>query len=178
MKKSYISIIILLVIVFIIGFWWATGEIKYFNVRTTDLGDESINNIYLNENYDSNRIEEVFGKVTHKTEKDKYTDYEFGSTANLVVSIRVENNKIIGIYTQDYSNNLKTKKAITFLSTFEEVVEAYGDNYIKSNYKGEMGSGDYYDVTYVDKKHRHKLMFEFVQVNNRDKLNFIGLSKY
>lgn len=177
-KVRYGILFISLVLVFFIGSLYITGKMKYIDIKTTNLSNESINNIYLNESYNVKSAEEAFGKNTKRVNNTHYTDYEFASSSNSIAGLRVNNDKIIEISSQDFGNTFKTKKGITFNSSFEDIVKAYGNNFKKSVHKGEMGSPDYYDILYVDKTNKFLLQFEFTQDNGKDKLNFIKLSNY
>ncbi len=177
MKRiCYISLVILLAFTFLVGYVWFTGRFKYFNIKSTDLSNENINGVYLNENYDLKLIEKSFGTVTHKVANPNFIDYECNSNPGSLSTVRAHSSKIIGIYTQDFGNKINLNKGITFTSTFKDVTKVYGDNYNKSIHKGEMPTNGYYDITFVDKRNKFVLVFEFIEVNN--KLNFISLSKY
>ncbi|MDT8718065.1 hypothetical protein IAI10_15470 [Clostridium sp. 19966] len=177
-KIWYIILSTLFILIFLVCYLWTTGTLKYFNTKPTDLSKENINNVYLNKNYNLKVAEEAFGVVTKKVDNSNYTDYEFTSSSTKIATVRVHNNKIIGIFTQDFDDSLRTEKNITFTSSFEDIVKAYGNNFKKSIYKDEMGSGERYDITFVDKKNKFNLVFEFTKIDNNDKLNFIQFSKY
>ncbi|OOM78586.1 hypothetical protein [Clostridium sp. BL-8] len=115
-------------------------------------------------------LEKEFGKLTREnTYKNEIRGLEFDNLP-YYASVQIDkNNQVICIsfgYGDKTSNTkFTTSRGIGSDSTFSDVLKAYGDNYFKKTYSDFMGSGDGYDVTYIDKKQNISIEFEFIESN-------------
>ncbi|WP_026884963.1 hypothetical protein [Clostridium beijerinckii] len=139
------------------------------------------------EQVDISDLEEKFGKLTNDNiNKNGLRGLEFDNTSYSVYVQMDKDNKVIWI-SVGYSNksdNIKftTGRDISSESTFSDVLNAYGDNYVKKTYSDFMGSGDGYDVTYIDKEQKTSIEFEFNESNpysdkKEEFLHYITLKK-
>ncbi len=158
---------------------------QFKHVNSTDLGNENLNGISLMEKCDVGAIEKAFGKSQEVVFKDTNTDgYSFNSEVCDGAIAIDKNNNIISIAASTIKDNLRTSRGITSnKSSFDDIVKAYGNNYLKVIEKNdEPGAGgpkyDGYTVTYIDKIHNYKLEFSFdfsVSDQSKGKLQLIRL---
>lgn len=174
-KKLLIIVVIILVVIFANPLFYIYGlpviyekiedikyNIQYRDVENTPLGNENIMGFTLNQNYDPQATAKQFGEADLKIEADGFDTYEYTSEEASIDFKVDKNNKIIAItISGDKNDVLKTSNGITINSTQFEIIQAYGDHYIKKKIIVFMGQGEYYSVTYADKNSGYLLDFEF-----------------
>lgn len=176
-KRKTVCIIMVLLALIIIPIYLICNSDKYRNIQSTNLSGENIGGVSLMEKYSESDVEKIFGKVTKKTEENNYYNYDY-ATQQFIVDLKADkDNTIVEIYTGLIDTSLKTNKGITKGSTFADVENSYGSNYLKKKYTDFMGSGNGYWITYVDKNSRAKITFEFNEYNNGNLTN-MTLLKY
>lgn len=123
--------------------------------KTTNLGMENIEGLFLNDNFYSEEISQKYG---NKTEQSRdVTNYDY---FELKKGIEVAVNKT-GKITRFiiYDSDLETVKGINIGDKKDDVIKAYGNNYY---FRSEQGANI---IGYVDKK--RDISIEFWLFNNK-----------
>ena len=155
---------------------------KFRDISSVDLGSERINGVSLMEKPDLNLLEEAFGKSEQVTLADTKTKgYSFNSEKCVGAVALDENDKITSIGVTTLKNTLNTGKGvISNESSFNDIIKAYGSNYLKMVTKdSENGNREVgYSLTYIDKQNNFKLEFDIFKVQAKDEIQGIRLWKY
>ncbi|NYC01766.1 hypothetical protein BCM20_001721 [Clostridium beijerinckii] len=128
--------------------------------------DDSLAGVCLMEQVDIQALEEKFGKLTNDNiNKNGLRGLEFYNYPYYAY-VQIDKDNEVGWISVGYPNKSDNTKFITSRdigseSKFSDVLKAYGDNYAKKTYSDFMGSGDGYDVTYIDKEQKTSIEFEF-----------------
>lgn len=127
----------------------------YLITSTTNLGNESVDGLSLNDDYYSKKISEKYGKKTEQSRDVQNYDY-FHLSNGIEVAIN-KKGKITRFIITDSS--LETAKGIKIGDTKKDVIQAYGDNYY---FRIEQGLDI---IGYVDKK--RNISIEFWLADNK-----------
>lgn len=118
------------------------------------------------EQVDIQALEEKFGKLTNDNiNKKGLRGLEFDNYPYYAYFQIDKDNEVawisVGYPNKSDDTKFVTSRGIGLESKFSDVLKAYGDNYAKKTYSDFMGSGDGYDVTYIDKEQKTSIEFEF-----------------
>jgi hypothetical protein len=129
--------------------------------KTTDLSKENIEGLYLNDNFNSEKITKKYGKISEQSrDVEHYNYYKLRKGIEIATN---KSGKITRFIITD--SNLKTVRGIKIGDKKEDVIKAYGKN---NYFRSEQG----FDIIgYVDKK--NGISIEFWLVN--DKVSFYRL---
>lgn len=133
----------------------------YLITSTTNLGNESVDGLSLNDDYYSKKILEKYGKKTEQSRDVENYDY-FQLSNGIEVAVN-KKGKITRFIITD--SGLETAKGIKIGDTKKDVIQAYGDNYY---FRIEQGLDI---IGYIDKK--RNISIEFWIADN--KVNFYRL---
>lgn len=116
----------------------------YTFTKTTDLGKENIEGLFLNDDFYSDEITKKYGKKTEQSSKNIYYDY-FELKKGIEVAVnKTGTGEISRFIINDI--NLKTAQGIKIGDKKDDVIKAYGKNYY---FRPEQGTDI---IGYVDKK--------------------------
>lgn len=118
----------------------------YNNEKSVDLTDLSINNLHLNEQFNSNEY-----KINRNIKLDRYQFYNDQNHENLTVKIKKHDNHVKGIVLIK-DKNVKTNFGVQIGDTIDQAIINLGEDYKKSKVGGR-----YESIIYYDKAHRMKL---------------------
>lgn len=128
---------------------------------TTNLGEENVDGLSLNDDFYSEKISEKYGKKTEQSRDVENYDY-FELTNGIEVAVN-NKGKITRFIVTD--SNLETTKGIKIGDEKKKIIQVYGENYY---FRTEQGADI---IGYVDKK--RKISIEFWLFDN--KVNFYRL---
>jgi len=157
-------------------------ELRFIRVQGIDLSRESINGISLMDKFDLSSVEKAFGKSEKVTFVDTNAEgYAFNSEKCDAAIGLDKNNNITSIAGSTLKDTLYTGKCITLnKSSFDDIIEAYGINYLKviskDSERGNKETG--YSITYIDKKNNYKLEFDIFEFKSKEEIQNIRLWKY
>lgn len=185
-KKKYLFIVAVMVVLASMAY------ILFFDkhpfIKSTNLQNDSLVGICLMKQVDIPLFEKELGKLTHdNTYENGIRGLEFDNPPYYAYVQIDKNNQVIGMsvgYPNKTSNTkFTTSRGIGSESTLSDVVKAYGNNYFKKTYSDFMGSGDGYDITYIDKEQNTSIEFEFNESSpysdkKEEFLHHITLKKY
>lgn len=179
LMKNIIATSVTLIILIILSIFLIERSNKDVKVESTDLSLESISGISLSEKYDSDKVAQVLGNNVRKSIVNNHSNYEYVSN-DFIVGLEVDKDKNIVAISMATSqkNNIKTIKGVTNTFSFNDVTKLYGQNYVKKQWKDDMGSGDGYSITYFDKINRYKIEFGFSKIQDNETMSNISLSVY
>lgn len=116
---------------------------------STDLGNENVDDLSVNDDFYSKKISEKYGEKTEQSrDVENYDYFELSNGIEVAVNNK---DKITRFIVTD--SNLKTAKGIKIGDEKNAIVKAYGDNYY---FRTEQGSDI---IGYVDKKRNLSLEF-------------------
>ncbi|MFL0197126.1 hypothetical protein ACJDU8_16405 [Clostridium sp. WILCCON 0269] len=181
LRIIYILIPLIIIVLLVVIDLGITRD-KFGNIQSIDLGSEHINGVSLMEKPDLNLIKKAFGKSKQVTLKDTNTKgYSFNSEKCVGVIALDKNDKVISIALSTLKNTLNTGKGIiSNKSSFNDIIKAYGPNYLKTVTKDtENGNREVgYSVTYTDKQNNFKLEFDILKLQSKEEIQYIRLWKY
>ncbi len=129
MRKNIITFIIVISILLIFVFSIDNNFGRSYHhslTKSTDLSKENINNIYLNEDINNQKIISKYGKVSEFSRDNDLYDYYLLKEGVEVATNKGEN-KIIRFIIDD--KDIKTEKGIKIGDKKDKIVELYGNNY-------------------------------------------------
>lgn len=129
----------------------------HFLTKSTDLSKENVENIYLNEEIDNEKIVSKYGKISNLSQDNVLYNYYF-LKENIEIGTNKDDNKIIRFVVND--KNVKTEKGIKIGDKEDKVVKLYGDNYYTRLEQGVNIIG------YVDKEKNWSIEF-WLEENDR-----------
>ncbi|WNR43676.1 hypothetical protein [Paenibacillus roseipurpureus] len=158
-KKLKIFAIITIIIVSLgigINSYFDLGfrTLKYYTTTSTDLTNENISGVKLNQSIKSEEFLNNVGEL--KSLENALFNY-YRSNKGMDVATEKNDDLIIRIAT--YSNNFKTNKGISIGNDLNTILEQYGYQYYERFEQGFMIIG------YIDK--RNKRALEFCMVDNK-----------
>ena len=177
-QNTILTLVCIIILALLFSF---RDDIKYMKTQSIDLSKENIGGLYLGQKYGLETTKKIFGdqnRVVGSNERDRKVVQFLGKTFIAVIKIDNNDDTVIGIILDDSNGSINTSKNINSKSSLEDIVREYGKNYSKRTWKDFMGSGDGYAITYIDKKNKYKLEFALSQINLKEEINSINLSKY
>ena len=132
----------------------------HFLTKSTDLSKENIENIYLNEEIDDEKIVSKYGKISNLSQDNSLYNYYF-LREGIEIATNKDDNKIIRFAVKD--NDVKTEKGIKIGDKEDKVVKLYGDNYYTRLEQGVNIIG------YVDKEKNWSIEF---WLDENDRVDF------
>ena len=122
----------------------------HFITKSTDLSKENIDNIYLNEEINTEKIISKYGKVSNFSQDNDLYNY-YLLKEGIEIATNKEDNKIIRFIIND--KNIKTEKGIKIGDEKDKIVELYGSDYYTRLEQGVNIIG------YVDKEKKCSIEF-------------------
>lgn len=153
MKKKIIASILIMSTVLLGSFYFKANFSRSYHhtfAKSTDLGKENIEGIYLNDEIDSGKIVSKYGKISDFSHDNVLYNYYF-LREGIEVATNKDENKIIRFIVND--KNLKTEKGIKVGDKKDKIIELYGDNYYS---RLEQGTNI---IGYVDKEKDYSIEF-------------------
>ncbi len=137
----------------------------------TDLKGEGLNGIAIDSVYEGTKAEQAFGKLFRTdTVSGGEKCYNYFSDQN-EVSVSVRDQKVTALYSEwllHLNGKTVTKRGISNTSSLDEIIRAYGKNYIRVDFNNQMGEEDHYVIRYQDSKDRIGLTFRFLKGETSD----------
>lgn len=169
MRKKYIVLLALIILIAIIGFRtisvFTEGRSYYFkHTDSTNLSNESFGKVRLHDNIHNPSFVKYYGTPLIREDNDLYDYYHWERGLETASIINGKNKGdivrlIIGVVEEGVNTetSLKTVKGIVIGSTKQDVIASYGPRYYK---RTEQGADI---VGYVDNKLRATLEFWLVE---------------
>lgn len=124
MKKFYIILITCFIFLTLVSSCSRERSYYFKHAKNTDLSNEQVEGIKLDEKMDDNFVNKN-GKPVKHMETDEYTYYRIKKN---IIAIDKKNNRITRIM---YSKKTETSKGIKLDDPIDKAIKVYGDNYYK-----------------------------------------------
>lgn len=158
MRKNIIfitTVMILLIIIFSVDQNFGRSY-QHFFTKSTDLSKENVDNVYLNENINNEKIVSKYGKVSNVSQDNELYNYYF-LKEGIEIATNKDDNKIIRFVIND--KNISSEKGIKIGDKKDKILELYGSNYYTRLEQGTEIIG------YVDKEKNWSIEFWLFECN-------------
>lgn len=132
MKKNTLILIISLSILLLIGLLLIGFILPHSRsyhqtfIKSTDLSNENVEGLYLNDNINSKKIVSKYGEISKPSQDNNQYNYYY-LTKNIEIATNKNDSKIIRFCVDD--ENLKTEKGVSIGDSKEKAISLYGKNY-------------------------------------------------
>ena len=94
--------------------------------KSTDLSNENIEGLYLNDNINSEKVVSKYGEISKPSQDNNLYNYYY-LTKNIEIATNKNDSKIIRFCVDD--ENLRTEKGVSIGDSKEKAINLYGKNY-------------------------------------------------
>lgn len=132
MKKNTLILIISLSILLIIGLLLIGFILPHSRsyhqtfTKSTDLSNENIEDLYLNDKINSKKIVSKYGEISKPSQDNNQYNYYY-LTKNIEIATNKNDSKIIRFCVDD--EDLRTEKGVIIGDSKEKAISLYGKNY-------------------------------------------------
>ncbi|CRK83410.1 hypothetical protein [Neobacillus massiliamazoniensis] len=155
LRKLCIMLLITSFVLLLLGGCIGDRSSKISKTPTTNIKNESINEIKLLDSIQSDDFVKQFGTKLETIPNSIYNYYKLNN--NLVIATN-KKKEIVRISTPSNDSTFKTSKGISTMSTRDEIIRGYGKKYFERS--DELG---YKVIGYIDKSNKQTIEFFFTE---------------